>query len=105
MKTCEGASAKDIDEACLAFVEWLAKSGQLVRARDVIRLLTTTCVVESAYPLKAAMKKAIEDALDSPVTEVVKPDLIGGMRLRVNDRLIDGSISGKLSALKLALNE
>jgi len=39
------------------------------------------------------------------VTEVVNPELIGGVRLVMGDRRIDGSISGRLEALARDLSE
>lgn len=39
------------------------------------------------------------------VTEIVNPELIGGVRLVMGDRRIDGSVSGRLEALARELSE
>lgn len=102
---CEGKTPKQLETVAGDFVRLLAKRGELGRVREVIRRLTTTVVAETAHPLKPATRKAIEDAAAAPLTEVVNPELIGGMRLRINDRVLDGSIAGQLERLKRTLAE
>ncbi len=102
---CEGKAPKQVEELAGDFVRLLAKRGELGRVREVIRRLTTTVVAESAHSLTPAMRKAIEDAAAAPVKEIVNPELIGGMRLRINDRVLDGSIAGQLDRLRRALSE
>lgn len=100
---CEGKSAKQVETVAGDFVRLLAKRGELGRVRDVIRRLTVTVVAETAYPLKAATRKAIEAIAEAPLTEVVRPELIGGLRLRIDDRVYDGTIAGHLDRLQRQL--
>lgn len=102
---CEGKTSKQVESVAGDFVRLLAKRGELGRVREVIRRLTTTVVAETAHPLKASTRTAIEKAAGAPVTEVVNPELIGGMRLRVNDRVLDGTVAGQLERLKRTLAE
>lgn len=58
--------------------------------------------VESARPLSDAVRKDIEDALESPVllTETVNPELLAGVRITLDDSvLIDASAKSKIANL------
>ncbi|OGL95149.1 hypothetical protein A2348_02395 [Candidatus Uhrbacteria bacterium RIFOXYB12_FULL_58_10] len=105
VQASEGKSERQLKTIAGELIRELARRGELGRVRDVIRRLTTTVVAETAYPLQAATRKAIEEAAAAPVKEIVNPDLIGGMRLRMNDRVLDGSIAGQLERLKRTLAE
>lgn len=100
---CEGKTLQQVETVAGDFVRLLAKRGELGRVREVIRRLTTVVIAETAHPLKPAMRKAIGEAAEASVTEIVNPELIGGMRLRVGDRMIDGSIAGQLERMRKAL--
>jgi F-type H+-transporting ATPase subunit delta len=51
--------------------------------------------------LKALAHRFPNKKLVSDVT--VNPELIGGVRIRVGDQVLDGSISARLEAMKTAL--
>lgn len=104
-RACEGLSGSTLDQTARAFVEVFAKRGELSKIRDVIRRLTTVVVAESAYPLKPAVRKSIETVTDGHVHEIVRPELIGGLKLRVDDRVLDGTIAGQLTRLRKKLSE
>jgi len=104
-QACEGKTGKQLESVAGEFVRLLAKRGELGRVREVIRRLTTTVIAETAYPLAAETRKAIEKAACAPVAEIVNRDLIGGMCLRIDDRVLDGSIAGQLERLKRTLAE
>lgn len=69
-------------------------------ARGVIEVTLT-----SAYAMQAADKKAIGEALKARLGKEVNitaerdPSLIGGVRIRAGDLVIDGSIQGRLRQL------
>lgn len=56
---------------------------------------------------QAELKRQLEAYLEQDVTleTAVDPALLGGLQIRVGDRLIDGSIRGQLTALGRSLNE
>jgi F-type H+-transporting ATPase subunit delta len=65
--------------------------------------------VKSAVPLSAEEVRAVEERLSEMtgrrvVAEVtVDPEIIGGIVARVGDQLIDGSVKGRLEALRKRL--
>ena len=68
--------------------------------------------VTTVSPLSAASKKEIKALLDDitnksevELIENVDPDLIGGFILKIGDKQIDDSVSGKLRELKLQFQE
>ncbi len=67
--------------------------------------------LESARPLEPAEYEDLVRRLEQiygkafDVTKVVKPELIGGVRLMMGDRRIDGSICGRLEALARELSQ
>ena len=62
--------------------------------------------VTSAVPLTADEKRALESKLrarygqESEFQYVVDPAILGGVIVRLGDKVIDGSVSGKLAALR-----
>ncbi|MFK7694805.1 F0F1 ATP synthase subunit delta [Paenibacillus sp. HJGM_3] len=66
--------------------------------------------VVSAYPLTAEESQQVAEKFGQVtgkrirVTNVVDASLIGGIQVRIGDRLYDGSMSGKLKRLEQALS-
>jgi len=65
----------------------------------------SSAVVTSALPLTDAeqgeVKKALGDSAD--VTFKVDPNILGGLVVRVGDKVLDGSVSGQLGALRQSM--
>jgi F-type H+-transporting ATPase subunit delta len=61
--------------------------------------------VTAAFPLNIAQEQQLETALkhklgrDIRITSEQDPELIGGLRLRAGDMVIDGSVAGQLEKL------
>jgi F-type H+-transporting ATPase subunit delta len=66
---------------------------------------TLSVQVTTAYALKPEQEKSLADALkaklgrDVTLSSEKDPDLIGGLRIRAGDLVIDGSVRGKLQQL------
>lgn len=90
--------AADLGGAALAFVERAARARGAVRAE-----------VASAHALSDAQVRALTDALSAAfkapvdVETSVRPDLLGGLVVKVGSKLFDDSVKAKLEALKIAM--
>ncbi|MBU0699854.1 ATP synthase F1 subunit delta [bacterium] len=66
----------------------------------------TTAIVTSAMPLNTAQQDAIKNKLSQMLSSVIKlkiqiePEIIGGLIIRLKDKVIDGSVRGRLDRLK-----
>ena len=88
-----------------ALPEIAAQFHALVNAQSGV----SDAVIESAYPIDAdqlsdvtaALEKRFERRLNASV--VVKPELIGGVRVVVGDEVLDTSVSARLQQMKTAL--
>ena len=67
--------------------------------------------VEAFEPLTAeaseALRKRLSALLETKVTIAIETstDLVGGMRLRIGDRIVDGSLSGRLEEMRKRMVE
>lgn len=67
--------------------------------------------IESAFPLDDAELAGIKSALEKrfgkkiEATVAVDPELIGGARITVGDRVIDASVQGQLAAMATQLHD
>ena len=66
-------------------------------------------VIYSAFPIDDAQLRELKTVLESrfgrlQLSVSVSPDLIGGIKAVVGDQVLDTSVSGKLAAMRAALN-
>ena len=106
-----GAAAKNlvatvIDNGRLAALPEIARQFQaLLDARSG----TSQATVESAFPIDAAQLADVKAAMERrflrnlEMNVVVKPELIGGVRVIVGDEVLDTSIRARLEQMKAAL--
>jgi len=114
-KTPAGASPGD---AAKNLVRLVIENGRLAALPEIARQFqtlldaksgTSQAIVESAFPIdasqlaevKAAMERRFKRKLETQV--VVKPELIGGVRVIVGDEVFDTSIRARLEQMKAAL--
>src|SRR3989338_3734827 len=102
----QARGASDLDDVTGAFVKYLADRHELSLWREVIRALDAVwkeefCVanvsVVSAFELPKELKKALEEKFAGvSVTSTVANDVLGGASVRIDDRVIDGTIRARL---------
>ncbi len=83
----------------IAEFQRLAESGSRLRVARVTSAVPMT--EEEQAALRAKMKARFGDDLDFHFT--VDPAILGGVVVRVGDQIIDGSVAGRLGALKESL--
>ncbi|MEK7813973.1 MAG: ATP synthase F1 subunit delta [Candidatus Desantisbacteria bacterium] len=68
-----------------------------------------TVIVTSAIPLSSTQQDALRNKLSQMISSVIKlkmqvePEIIGGLIIRLKDRVIDGSVRGRLERLKAGI--
>jgi F-type H+-transporting ATPase subunit delta len=89
-----------------ALPEIAAQFHALVNARSGV----SDALVESAFPIDAAQLPGVVAALEKRFgrklnpSVVVKPELIGGIRVTVGDEVLDTSVAARLDNMKVALS-
>lgn len=80
---------------------------QYNKMKGIVEASVTTVVPLSATLKKEVNKvlKGLSDGGDVELTEIVDPDIIGGFVLKIGDKQIDDSVSGRLRELKLQFKE
>lgn len=97
-------------KAADVLVQFLAQQRELALVRDVVesveqswkeRYGAATVRIETSHPLTVSLKKRIKDISHGvELQEVANLNMIGGARIRIDDRVIDGSLQGMLEHLK-----
>jgi F-type H+-transporting ATPase subunit delta len=103
--------AKNLVRAVIDNGRWAALPEIAAQFQALVdaRTGTSQATIESAFPIdanqlaavKAAMEKRFARKLEATV--VVKPELIGGVRVIVGDEVLDTSIRARLDQMKAAL--
>ncbi|MCE2657699.1 MAG: F0F1 ATP synthase subunit delta [Rubrivivax sp.] len=95
-----------LDNGRLAALPEIAQQFQaLVNARSGV----SDATVESAFPIDAAALAAVVATLETRFgrklnpTVIVKPELIGGIRVVVGDEVLDTSVAARLQQMRAAL--
>lgn len=101
---------KNKNEISDSFVKLLAERQELHRISNIILAFEqiwkkhygiANVTIETAYPLSVEIKKRLEKiAPGAEIKEIVNKELIGGAKIRVDDKIIDGSVSCQLEQLK-----
>ncbi|MDP3685822.1 MAG: F0F1 ATP synthase subunit delta [bacterium] len=114
----DGADQATLPRAVTACARWLAREHLLHRGPQILALLDeellsrqgrTRARVASAGPLADAAQRRVERILTRTLGESVRaratinPDLIAGIRVQVDEVLIDASVRGALAGLRTRL--
>lgn len=104
---------RDVTEVTDGLVQLLSEQHDLKRMHDLDRAIeqiwkerngVATLTIETAHPLSSALKKKLEQlAKGAELREIVSPELIGGARLTIDDRVIDGTVTTTLDQLRTTL--
>lgn len=83
----------------------LAAYGEIAEAERGIVVAEVTTAVPMADDTRASMVQKLSAALGRPVSlrEKVDASIIGGVRINVGGRVLDGSLSSQLDAMRSAL--
>ena len=99
----------------LNFLKLLVKKRRVRYIRDIVRSFIGLCnkklgieegIVYTAYPLSDAQIKDIAGAVSKKenksivLRQIVDQNLIGGIRVQINDRVYDDSIKNKVEKLR-----
>lgn len=110
--------ADDNDATLGNFIRVLAENERLALLPEILDLFTAMksseegvkeAIVESAFAIDEAQLTALIGQLEGhfksklSAAVVVKPELIGGVRVAVGDQVLDASVRGKLEAMATAL--
>lgn len=110
--------ADDNDATLGNFIRVLAENERLALLPEILNLFTAMkssedgikeAIVESAFAIDEAQLTALIGQLEGhfksklSASVVVKPELIGGVRVAVGDQVLDASVRGKLEAMATAL--
>ncbi|NQV89954.1 F0F1 ATP synthase subunit delta [Candidatus Uhrbacteria bacterium] len=108
----DGATSAVIEKASRELVELLASRNEVHRVKGVMEAIETvwrerygasTVTIETAYPITATLRKELASlAPGAEIREKIRPEIIGGARLRIDETIIDGSIEGQLIQLNHA---
>jgi F-type H+-transporting ATPase subunit delta len=115
VEAVEGKSDKEVEKLASEFVGFLSERGLMSFWRETVRSIDgvwkekyglSSVVITSAHPLSEKARKSLEKmSAGAEIIEEVKPELIGGAIVRVDDRIVDGSVSGALNSLKISLSK
>ncbi|HEX8681830.1 MAG TPA: ATP synthase F1 subunit delta [Ardenticatenaceae bacterium] len=105
---------KDAAPEVARFVRLLAQNGDLRFLEEIIRQIRTSApnlsgqdavTVSTAHPLSISDREKLEARLRADYGAdqfhyEVEPELLGGLRVRIGDRVIDHSVAARLEALR-----
>ncbi|HLD17963.1 MAG TPA: F0F1 ATP synthase subunit delta [Patescibacteria group bacterium] len=113
IQAAEGIPPSDLPTLALALAQLLKERGDLSRTSEIVRALSgvwkeqygaADVDIISAHPLSEKAREAIASAIPTAsLHETVDPALIGGAVVRVDDRRMDGSVSGALRSVRDSL--
>lgn len=109
----EGKTTNEMEEIISEFVAYLSRNRLLAFWREIVRGIewvwkerygAANVSVVSAHPLSKKFRDDLEKITPgAEINETIDAELIGGAVIRIDDRIIDGSIAGQLNDLRQVL--
>jgi len=109
----EGKTLQETEKIVSEFIGYLSQNRLMSWWREIFRSIdgvwkakygVANVTISSAHSLSEKSRQALEKlAVGADIIETIDPELIGGAIIRIDDRIIDGSISGALNSLKTSL--
>lgn len=102
------------------FVEVLVENNRILALDEIYHIFRELiledqkrgdAIIESAYAMSQAEKQDFEQILSKKFGKkitaqvIVNPELIGGIKVTVNDKVIDGSVKGRINTLSTQLTK
>ena len=111
----DGASGKKLDATLKKFVEILARDRKLKKTENIMKEFEkyaqkkagiTTLTVYSARALAKSSLDKINDAFGgkTAITTEVAPEILGGIKIKTEDKILDASLLKQLQVLKRKLS-
>jgi F-type H+-transporting ATPase subunit delta len=110
---CEGKKKNEIPEIINVYLKYIYNENDWYKIKDILRKINivwkekygiSSIVLESAHDISEQIIESINSTSKGADIKIQKESsLIGGIRLRVDDRIIDSSISGQLDKMKKEL--
>lgn len=109
-----GASGKKLDATLKKFVEILARDRKIKKVENIIKEFekyaqkkagVTALTVYSARELSKSSLDKISHAFGgkTAITTEVTPEILGGIKIKTEDKILDASIKKQLEILKIIL--
>lgn len=110
----------EVSEEVTNFLQLLAENGRFLALDGIYNIFRQLvledqkrcdALIESAYAMSSAEKQDFEQILSKKfgktitATVVVKPELLAGVKVTINDKVIDGSVRGRLNDLATQLTK
>ena len=115
LEVCENKTGDQLEETVQEFLKVLVSRQEFFQTHAIIKQIdvlwkekfgVAKVKIETAYPLdKETHQKLIQILKGADLEEKINSDLIGGAKMRIDDRLLDGSVLGKLMALKQVMSK
>lgn len=114
LKLAETATKKEIPEIVDQFIAFLVKERQFTLAHQIIEHVENMVresdgrvkvTVEGVHAMDDETRKYVADFLRKPADSIdfeekIDENLVGGMKIRLNDLLVDATITGQLERLR-----
>ena len=120
MSIIKTALKKNASQEVMNFIQVLVENKRILVLDEIYQIFRELvledqqrgdAIIESAYAMSQAEKQDFEQLLSKKfgklitASVVVNPDLLAGVKVTINDKVIDGSVKGRLNDLATQLTK